>query len=208
MIDAPDPPPRPAPDEAALHEAALAYLSRFAATETTLRRVLERRVQRWLAEARRAGLGAEEVDLAAQTASRAAGEVARRLRAAGAVDDAGFARARAARLQRAGRSNRAIAAHLAARGVTLDLAGDALSPDASDRPDATEAPAELGAALAFARRRHIGPFRSASAPDGPETRQRELAMLARAGFPRGIATRALATGRDEAEQAVRRLRAP
>ncbi|TDG04393.1 regulatory protein RecX, partial [Paracraurococcus ruber] len=42
--------PRPAgppPGEAALREAALAHLARFAATEAGLTRVLRRRVDRW-----------------------------------------------------------------------------------------------------------------------------------------------------------------
>src|SRR5215218_4105656 len=37
----------PPPTEAALHQAALAHLARFAASEAGLRRVLERRVDRW-----------------------------------------------------------------------------------------------------------------------------------------------------------------
>ncbi|MDN3565510.1 regulatory protein RecX, partial [Paeniroseomonas aquatica] len=86
-------PAGPAPTEARLREAALAHLARFAATEAGLRRVLQRRVDRW---ARRAE--AEGLDAAAAAAARAlAAAVARQLVATGVVDDAAFAEARARR---------------------------------------------------------------------------------------------------------------
>ena len=37
----------PPPDDAALHDAALAHLARYATTEANLRRVLGRRIDRW-----------------------------------------------------------------------------------------------------------------------------------------------------------------
>ncbi|MCO6415241.1 RecX family transcriptional regulator, partial [Siccirubricoccus sp. KC 17139] len=81
------------------------------------------------------------------------------------------------RLARSGRSRRAIAAHLAGKGVAREVAAAAL-PDAE---------AELDAALAQCRRRRIGPFaRGAEMP-----RLKALAALARAGFGREVAERAL-----------------
>jgi regulatory protein len=50
----------------------------------------------------------------------------------------------------------------------------------------------------------MGPFRTG--PEGPEARRRDLAALARAGFSREIAERALATEPNEAEQRIGRLR--
>src|SRR5215472_5769392 len=99
-----------APHEASLHEAALRHLARYAVTEEGLRRVLDRRVDRWAWAA-----GAEPETIA--TAKRAVRVVVARLVAAGAVDDAAFAAARARRLARSGHSRQGIAAHLAARGV-------------------------------------------------------------------------------------------
>ena len=64
------------------------------------------------------------------------------------MDDAAFAASRARSLGRAGRSRRAIAAHLAARGVAGDDARAAL-------PDTQEA--ELAAALALAKQMLNGP---------------------------------------------------
>jgi regulatory protein len=180
--------PRPTPDRAVLHEAALQHLARFAATEAGLVRVLDRRIARWVREA---GVEAE----AAAPAYAAAREVARALAGSGAVDDKAFAEARARRLARAGRSRRAVAAHLAAKGVDRDVLEQALPPEDE----------ELASALAFARRRRLGPFGGAESGD---QRQRELGVLARAGFPRAIAERAVAMDRDEAEALVTRLKQP
>jgi regulatory protein len=180
-------PPGPAPDRAALHTAALQHLARFAATEAGLVRALDRRIARWL---RASG----EAPEAAAPAYAMAREVARALAGAGVVDDAAFAEARARRLLRAGRSRRAVSAHLAAKGVDPGLAGRVL-PGAED---------ELLAALAYARRRRLGPFRAGSAE--PETGRRELGALARAGFPQSVAERALKLDPDEAERMIAELK--
>jgi regulatory protein len=115
-----------------------------------------------------------------------------RLAAAGAVSDAAFAESRTRSLVRGGRSRRAVAAHLAAKGVGAETARAALEAEEMD---------ELAAALVFARRRRIGPFRV-----GDEDRLRELAMLARAGFSQAVAKEALRMGREDAEEVVMRLR--
>lgn len=180
--------PGSAPDSAALHDAALTYLSRYAATEASLRRVLERRVERWA----RAANGSDD---AVAAAKRAVGEVVARLAAVGAVNDSTFAESRARSLARAGRSRRVIAAALLAKGVAADTARDALPPEE----------AELVSALALARRRRIGPFRTGDAPDAAG-RHRELGMLARAGFPQPVARRALAMPAEEATALVDALR--
>ncbi len=184
----------PPPDERTLHEAALRHLARYAATASGLTRVLDRRIARWAAA--EAGAERAETEAAAAEARRAARQVVARLVAAGAVDDAGFAAARVRRLARGGRSHRAVAAHLAARGVDAETARAALAEGAAD---------ELGAALVQARRRRIGPFRAAAAgPPDAEAHRRELAMLARAGFPREVAEQALAMPAEEAAAAVAR----
>jgi len=178
------------PTEATLHDAAVAYLARYSATSATLARMLNRHIDRWA----RAGTGGE---VAAQTAAakRAVPAVVARLVAAGAVDDAGFAQARSRRLLRTGHSRRAAAAHLAARGVPAEVVAAALPEDATQ---------ELEAALAYASRRRIGPFRATAAePDG---QRRDLAALARAGFARDAAERALGMSRDAAEDLLLRLR--
>jgi regulatory protein len=185
----------PPPTEESLHEAALAHLARYAATERGLLRVLTRRIDRWARQAAEA-----DPDDAAAVAGRAraeAAEVVRRLAAAGAVDDAAFAAARVARLGRAGRSRRAIGAHLAAKGVAAETARAALPDDPQ---------AELDAALAYARRRRLGPFRAAAAD--AEGRRREAAALARAGFAAEVAYRALRMAAEEASARLAARRTP
>lgn len=191
-------PQQPQPQDAeALRDAALNYLARYAATEAGLLRVLQRRIDRW------ANLGqTEDTDreaLAAQvaTANRVAREVVARLAAAGAVNDTAFAESRVRSLVRAGRSRRAIGAHLAAKGVGAEIQRNVLTQSTPDT--------DLAAALVLARRRRIGPFRAGDPPDAAQ-RRRELAIFARAGFPQSVAARALDTDASEAEAVVNELR--
>jgi len=177
--DAPGPPP----DAATLHEAAVSYLSRYSATRATLARALNRIVDRWL----RAAADADAAAVAA-AAKRAVPEVVARLVAAGAVDDAAFARSRARKLSRTGHSRTATAAHLAARGVAPDLVQTAVPPDEDS---------ELAAAVIYMRRRRLGPFRTTSPP--PDAKHKDLGAMARAGFAGAIARRALALAPEDAE---------
>jgi regulatory protein len=109
---------------------------------------------------------------------------------AGVIDDAAFAESRARSLTRTGRSARAVAAHLGARGVERDVVRAALGDD----PET-----QLAACLALTRRRRIGAFRRAEMePDVP----REMGMLARAGFEHEIARKALEMDPETAEALV------
>ncbi len=174
------------PDEARLHEAALTHIARYATTRAGLLRVLDRRIDRW-------ARAAEEPDMAAIAASRrAARAVVERLTASGAVNDAAFAESRARSLTRAGKSRQAIAAHLASRGVAAETTREATARDAET---------DLAAALAWAKRRRIGPFRAPAEADA-DARRKELGVLARAGFDRDVALRALSCPPDEAEARV------
>jgi len=182
-----------APDATTLRAAALAHLARFAATQAGLTRVLERKVANW------AHKSAEPPERIAATAAQARAcipEIVRRLAESGAVSDAVFAQTRARALARSGRSRRAIGAHLAARGVPATLAAEALPADPS---------LDFVAALIHARKRRLGPWRKQEA--SPESLRRELGSLARAGFAHEVATRALRSGLDEAEDAINAFRA-
>jgi regulatory protein len=180
-------PKRPTPDS--LHQAALAHLARYAATESGLLRVLERRVQRW------ANAAGEESAGAVPGLKMAARDVVKRLAASGAVSDTAFATARARSLLHAGKSGRAAGAHLAARGVPAALCRQFVSGDRE---------IEAAAAAIHVRRRRLGAFRTA--PDTPEQRRREFASLARAGFSQDVARAALSLSRDEAEMLIAAFR--
>lgn len=173
------------PTPASLHEAALRYLARYAATEAGLRAVLNRRIDRW---ARATAADGETVASLKQEAR----QIAARFAASGLVNDAEFAQSRAGGMLRSGRSRRQVSARLAAKGVSGELVQTAL-------PDDPEV--ELNAALVLARKRRIGPFRPGDPPD-LAGRRRELAVLARAGFPQRVAATALGMRLDEAEARI------
>ncbi len=177
------------PTESLLHSTALHHLSRYAATQAGLLRVLDRRIARWAASE----VGdADRVGEAREAARR----VVAKLVASGAVNDAAFAQARSVSLRRAGKSARAIGAHLSARGVPGEVAGAQPTPCAED---------EIAAAAIHMRRRRAGPFRTAA--EKPETARRELASLARAGFGHQVAAAALRLSAAEAEALIIAYRA-
>ena len=160
---------------------ALGYLGRYASSAENLRRVLMRRARRHSpGSAPQAGVLIEALIV--------------RYRESGLVDDAAYAAARVASLQRRGDSVKAIRARLAAKGVPADVAVDAVAGlrDSANDPD-------VAAACAFARRRRLGPFRR-----GAADRQRELAVFARAGFSRRIAEAVLACADVETVEALAR----
>ena len=154
--------PRPL-DAAGLERIALRYVERYATTRAKLADYLRRKLR----ERGWAGEGAAPVDILVET-----------LASLGYVDDAAFANARAASLTRRGYGLRRVAMSLKAAGI-----------DAEDAAGAEDAAREQAwdAAMAFARRKKIGPFAPA-APDRPE-RERAFAALLRAGHDVAIARR-------------------
>jgi len=171
--------------QAALEKAALHYLERFAASTEQLRKVLLRRIERAVR------LGAEPEAVAA--ARRDVEPLLKRYLAAGFLDDRRFAEAQAQSLLRRGTSRRGIRLRLAAKGIERELVEAALAEDA-------EVASELAAAGALARRRRLGPYRAAGARAA--FRQKDLATLARAGFPLEIARQVLAAGDPEALERI------
>ena len=136
------------------------YLERYSAPAAQLRRVLARKIA---LSCRHYG-----EDPAAHAA--ALDDVVSRCITSGLVDDRRFAEARAATLRRRGRSARAVAATLAAKGVGRELAEQASSVGDEE---------ELAAARKAARRKRLGPW---SRGDRATNRQKDLAAMARAGF--------------------------
>jgi regulatory protein len=157
-----------------LEAQALDYLARFASSAANLRRVLKQKVERSARDHgtdREAGLAAIE-------------RLIERFATSGIIDDARFAEGRAQSLFRRGTSRRAITAKLNEKGL-----GGAEIATALDSLDELAAEPELAAAVAYARRRRLGPFRN------PDTRtahrDKDLAALGRAGFGVDIARRVL-----------------
>jgi regulatory protein len=164
--------PRPL-DSAALDRLALRYVERFATTRAKLAAYLARKI-------RERGWEGAPADPAA---------IAERMAELGYVDDRAFAEARARSMTRRGLGGRRVAAALRVAGVEGEDA-EAAAPIVEE--------GALDAALAFARRRRIGPF-AAEAPDRP-TREKQLAAMVRAGHDFALARRIVATGPgDDAE---------
>jgi regulatory protein len=169
-------------DSALIERWALAYLGRFPSSAENLRRVLSRRVRR--------RLGDDRAVLAGPAALIDA--LVARYRQSGLVDNAAYAAGRARTRLRRGQSLRTIRAGLAAKGIAAKDAAaalDALKDEAGD-PD-------LLAAIAFARRRRLGPFRR-----GEAGHDKELAAFARAGFARGVAEAVLGCAGSEEIEAL------
>lgn len=141
--------------------AALSYIDRYPTSRSNLSRVLARKLQRRL----------DDPDAAADMVER----IVDRLGAARLVDDALFAGARVAALKRRGISAMATKAKLREKGIDEETAATALTEEGHD---------EREAAHAYARRRGLGPFR---ARDRAGRRDRDVASMARAGFPVEIA---------------------
>ena len=151
-------------------KAAYHYLSRYDTSVANLRAVLERRVLR------AARIETVDEDKARQDIE----QVLSKLVGLGLLNDEAFAAARARSLHRRGSSSRAIQARLTQLGLDAELIAPAIAQRNEDSADP-----ELSAAITFARRRRLGPYRSGD--DRAERRERDLAALGRQGFTYDIA---------------------
>ena len=170
---------------AVLENIAVHYLERFASSTENLRRVLMRRVRR--AADHHGGDPGEGKALVEALVER--------FRRSGVLDDRRYAAAKAASLQRRGGSRRIISGRLAQQGVDGTLIAATLR-DLDDEAGGSD----LAAACAFIRRRRLGAYRRGDAP--ADRRDKDLAALARAGFPFEIARRVLACGDVAAVEAL------
>jgi len=149
-----------------LENKALYYLARFASSREGLRQVLMRAVLR---SARHHGTDPE-------AGRRDVEALLDRFVRSGLIDDAVYAQGRARSLRERGLAGRTIRLRLRQKGVADEIAEAALGGVDDEAPG----DAELAAAAAFARRRRLGPFRPPAAR--AEQRDRDLAIMARAGF--------------------------
>lgn len=169
-----------------LENAALYYLQRFATSSENLRQVLSRRVQR----------AAKHHDTDVEACAQWIDDLIGRYMECGLLNDAAYARAQAASLNRRGKSLRAIRVKLAQKAVPGDIIDDTLGALADElgEPD-------LAAAIAYARKRRIGPYRLNVKPS--DNRDKELAALARNGFSYSLARKIVeAEDSEELENAL------
>ncbi|WP_353218071.1 RecX family transcriptional regulator [Sandarakinorhabdus sp.] len=160
-------------NEASVRELALGYAARFATTRTKLLRYLARKLKE------RGWDGAQPADPEA---------LADRLAELGYIDDAAWAAMKGRAMAARGLGHRRVTGELAAAGVAED-----------DRGAAPEAGDALATALAFARRKRLGPFARIRSDDAA-VRQKALAAFLRAGHDLAVARAILAAATpDEAE---------
>lgn len=159
-----------------LHNAALYYLQRFPASTAHFRKVMTQKIDRSCrahsTQDRTACLALLDqlvVDLTSQ----------------GLLNDDGYARAMVSSLRRRGLSWRAIHARLSAKGLPAAQITAALEAYDEQEHHDNQSDSEYEAALIFARRKKIGPFRTETAAQA--TYNKECAKLARAGFSYDIA---------------------
>jgi regulatory protein len=148
-----------------LENAALYYLKRYAATVAQLKRVLVRRVDRSIRVH-----GGERTE---------ALKWVEKLARTGLINDSTYAGMKAHSLRASGRSSRVIAQKLKMKGVSAEVVQQKVA-------EATAEVSEDDAALIWARKKRLGPYRK-DASTRKDNRQRDLAALARAGFSFGIA---------------------
>jgi len=169
--------------ESYLKNVALWYMERYASSAANLRNVLMRRVR-----ISSAYHGTDPEEGAAMV-----DELIRRYGEAGILNDRLFAETRARSLAARGSSTRMIQRKLMEKGVSAEDIAAALEAVRD------EGVGELDAAFRYARRRRIGPFRSAEKRG--ETRDRDLGALARQGFPFEIAAKVVDAENIEALEA-------
>ncbi|MCE2842416.1 MAG: regulatory protein RecX [Novosphingobium sp.] len=158
--------PRPL-DAQRLNELALAYLARFSTSAAKLDGYLRRKLRE------RGWEGDGDAPVAA---------IVERCVAAGYVDDAVFARAKAGSLRRRGYGDRRVDQSLNAAGIAADLREEV-------RGSLSEA---RQAALALARKRRLGPY--GPPPADRAAREKQIAVLLRAGHKLDIARQVLEAG--------------
>ncbi|MEX1306446.1 MAG: RecX family transcriptional regulator [Rhodovibrionaceae bacterium] len=169
-------PPKPRQPKKAtpayLERSALFYLERYASSVENLRRKLTQKVQR----------SAQVHGTDPQAGQEAIAALLERFQRSGLLDDRVYARGRCQSLLRQGLSLRGIRSRLRAKGVAEEIVEEVLEELEEDRGGL-----DLKAAVAYARKRRIGPYRRASLR--AENRERDLAALARRGFSYGTAAR-------------------
>jgi regulatory protein len=151
---------RPAPplDAVRLGELALAYVARFATSEARLARYLGRKLFE---------RGWDDTGLSSEAVAAAVAKCAR----LGFVDDSAFAQQRGGALGRRGLGERRLRAQLNVDGIKADIAAPVLERARDGR---------MTTALAFARRRRLGPY-GAGMPGDPKARDKVIGAFLRAG---------------------------
>lgn len=179
-------PRKPTPER--LGNIALAYLSRYAASEASLRRVLQNRVRRYAMKDE--NFAADEA--MRKTLAAAIEEIIEKHKRLGVLNDEAYAEMKVGSLRRAGGSARRIAQKLVQKGVKKEIIEAALMPEEGEADEV-----ENKAARAFARKKGLGPYRKGGASEDRAVKAKEIASMARAGFSYDVARDILGAGPED-----------
>ncbi len=163
--------------ESYLHNSGLYYLERFASSSANFRAVMMRKVKR-------SCMTHTEQDY--EQCAAMVDALVEKFINVGLLDDAIYTRSKINSLRRRGKSARAIQAYLRSKGLKADIIEQTLKEYDLNQHE-SPAEAELEAALTFARKKRLGPFRGEKEIDS----QKELGRMARAGFSYDTSRRVL-----------------
>ncbi len=183
-------PKRKIPTPQSLAKAAERYLERYAASEGSLVRVLKNALRRAAMDNPEFATDKEGIE-ALHTAIVG---IVEKYKKAGILNDKVYAEMKVNSLRRRGLSRTAIEQKLGMKGVSSTIVSSALAQNAEGAPSDE---VEFRAALAFAKRKRLGPFGGDNAAD---QRRKDLASLARAGFSYDIARKVMSYSRDDQER--------
>ena len=160
-------------NDAALERLALRYVERFATTRGKLVDYLRRKI-------RERGWEGAPAD-----APPDPGALAERMAGLGYIDDLAWAQSKAAALGRRGLGARRVSGALTQARVE-EADREAVAPEVAERA--------VDAALAFARRKRLGPWARVEGANSQEraVRDKQLAAMLRAGHPLDLSRRILA----------------
>ncbi len=164
--------PPPALTVGWLKSEATRHLQRWPATERRIRQLLWKRVAR--AQRFHGGERSEAEPLVEEAVDY--------LRQVRLIDDGRFAKLWVTSLRRRGTSGRMIRKKLQEKGVDPSYVQEAMA----DYEDDDGIDPEKASALAYAKRRRLGPYRNPP-DDSRERRHKDLSAMARAGFSYGVA---------------------
>lgn len=174
-----------------LNNYALFYLERFSSSSKNLKRILMRRVKKSVAH---------HGEPSVEDASKMIDDVVVKLIELKYINDDLYARDRTTSFRRAGNSARQISAKLYAKGVDNEKIETAIKT--VDKELGLQENPELMAAIRYAQRRNLGPYRRPRLNQDVEVSQedldrKDLAKLARAGFSFDVAKKALEEKREK-----------
>ena len=160
-----------------LHNAGLYYLERFSSSVANFKRVMKRKIDRSCQfHETETGPAYEMLDA-----------VTEKFVTLGLLNDEIYSRSKTTSLRRKGGSRRKIQLKLREKGLDGDTIDQSLAQVDAEALSNGEDP-ELNAAMAYIKRRRIGPFRR---KQDEKAADKDLASLARAGYSYDIAKKAL-----------------